>query len=175
MDDPELLFHGDRFRVVRKVRRMPDGSSHVRQIIHHPGAVVLLPMLDDGRVVLIRNYRMSIDDYLIELPAGTLEPGEDALGAARRELAEETGFRARSIELLTHFYASPGILDERLHLFLAEGLEAGPSALDAGEEIELLAVPWEDALAMARDGRIKDAKTLVGLLYYEMVRDGRRA
>lgn len=170
MDEPEILLSTPRFQVVRKTRISPDGKPHAREIIRHPGAVVLLPILDDGRVVLIRNYRLSIDQPLIELPAGTLEPGEDPLETAHRELAEETGYRARSVELLTAFFASPGILDEKMRLYLATGLEPGPRELQAGEEIELMPVPWKEALAMAGDGRIQDAKTLVGLLFYHVFR-----
>jgi ADP-ribose pyrophosphatase len=104
------------------------------------------------------------------LPAGTLEPGEDPLAAAHRELAEETGYRAGSMELLVSFFSSPGILDERMHLYLAKDLAPGPMDLQAGEEIQPVLVPWAEALCMARDGRIIDAKTLIGLLFYESFR-----
>jgi ADP-ribose pyrophosphatase len=170
MDHAELLLRAARFEVVRKVQTTPDGQTHAREIVCHPGSVVLLPLLEDGRVVLIRNYRVAIDDWLVELPAGTLTRGEEPLAAARRELAEETGYRARSLDLLCSFYPSPGILDERMHLFLATGLEPGPTELDSGEQIEPCPVAWPEALQMARDGRIRDAKTLTGLLYYEVFR-----
>ena len=169
-DDDELLLTGGMFQVVRRVTVAADGRRHVREIIRHPGAVVLLPLLDDGRVVLIRNRREAVQQHLIELPAGTLEPGEDPLAAAHRELAEETGYRAGSMEILVSFFSSPGILDERMQLYLAGGLAPGPMDLQAGEEIEPIAVPWEEALRMARDGRIIDAKTLIGLLFYESFR-----
>lgn len=169
-DKEELLLTGRIFRVVRKWTAGTDGQKHVREIIRHPGAVVILPRLADGRVVLIRNYRMAVDRHVIELPAGTLEPGEDSLAAAHRELAEETGYRAHSLELLASFFSSPGILDERMHLFLATGLEAGATDLQPDEQIEPLVLPWEEAVAMARDRRIEDAKTLIGLLYTELFR-----
>jgi len=164
----ELLFQAQRFRVERVVRTMPDGTEHVREIVRHPGAVTVLPILDDGRICLIENYRVAVERPLVELPAGTLEPDEDPAAAARRELAEETGYRAARIEMLTTFYTSPGIFDERMVLYLATGLTPGPAALEPGEEIRPLPTTRQDALEMARDGRIRDAKTLVGLLYYEL-------
>jgi ADP-ribose pyrophosphatase len=166
MQDGEVLLTGKVFQVVHRVQVTADGKAHARQIIRHPGAVVLLPVLDDGRIVLERNYRMAAGKHLIELPAGTLDPGEEPPQAAARELTEETGYRARRLELLATFYSSPGILDERMHLFLATGLTAGPTDLQAGEEIEPLVVAWEEAMEMVRRGAIQDAKTLVGLLYY---------
>jgi ADP-ribose pyrophosphatase len=163
----DLLLTAKRFRVVRKTRTTAKGETDTREIVRHPGAVVLLPLLDDGRVVLIRNYRMSVDQTLIELPAGTIDPGEDPLETARRELTEETGYRAGSIELLTSYYPSPGILDERMRVYVAKGLVPGRPEPDVGEEIELLPATWDDALAMIGDGRIEDAKTIAGLLYYD--------
>jgi ADP-ribose pyrophosphatase len=169
-DDEELLLPCRIFNVVRKWTVGADGRKHVRQIIRHPGAAVVVPRLDDGRVVLIRNYRTAVGRHVIELPAGTLDPGEEPIVTAHRELIEETGYRARSMELLTSFLSSPGILDERMHLFLATGLEPGPTDLQADEQIEPLVLPWEEALAMARNRQIDDAKTLIGLLYAELFR-----
>ena len=170
MLDGEILLQSRRFRVVRRTHRTPDGVEHVRDTVQHPGAVTILPLVDDDHVCLIRNYRVAIDQTLIELPAGTLEPNEPPAVTAARELAEETGFRATRIEPLATFFMSPGILNERMVLYLATGLTAGATNFDAGEEIENLIVPWNDALAMALDGRIQDAKTLVGLLHYEQTR-----
>ena len=173
MKEPEVLFEGRRFRVERTVQVTPDGAEHVREVVRHPGAVTILPLLDDGRVCFVRNYRVAVDRTLVELPAGVVEPGEDPAETARRELAEETGFRAQTIELLAVFYMSPGILDERMYLYLATSLQPGATALEPGEEIQPLVTTWEEALEMAQDGRIQDAKTLTGLLYYEAY--GRRA
>ena len=106
-EDEELLLPCRIFRVVRKTTTGADGREHVRQIIRHPGAVVILPRRADGRVVLIRNYRPAVDRWVIELPAGTLEPGEDPISAAHRELAEETGYRARSMDCLLYTSPSP--------------------------------------------------------------------
>ena len=170
MEDSNVLLECELFKVVRHRRVGPDGIEHSRPVIRHPGAVVMLPLLDDGRIALIRNHRFAVDERLVELPAGTLDSGEDPRDAAHRELAEETGFRARSMELLITFYTSPGILDERMWLFVATGLTPGPTKLESGEDILPLVVTWDEALAMARDGRIRDVKTLAGLLYYEAFR-----
>jgi ADP-ribose pyrophosphatase len=167
MSDAEVLLTGRVFQVVRKRLVSPDGKSRERQVIRHPGAVVVLPLLDDGRVVLIRNFRMAAEKYLVELPAGTLEPNEDPLAAAHRELAEETGYRAARMDRLAVFYSSPGILEERMFLYRATGLESGPTELQEDEEIETLPTAWAEAVAMARDGQIEDAKTLVGILWQE--------
>ena len=115
----EEIFQGVKFGVER--RRVPtrDGGSAIREVVVHPGAVVVLPFLDDGRVVMIRNRRFAVDETLWELCAGTLEPGEDPAVTAARELVEETGYEASSIEALTTFYTSPGICDERMYAFVA--------------------------------------------------------
>lgn len=170
MAQEQQLLKTRRFRVVRLTTAGRDGQEQSREIVRHPGAVVILPLADDGRVGLIRNRRAAVGGELIELPAGTLEPDENPEKAAHRELAEETGFRAGSMELLTSFYSSPGILDEQMHLYLATGLEAGPPSPEPDEQIQLLLTPWDEAVQMARDGRIRDAKTLAGLLYYHTFR-----
>jgi ADP-ribose pyrophosphatase len=161
--DSEVLLIASRFQVVREFQKTSTGVRP-REIVRHPGAVVVLPLLEDGRVCLIRNFRISVNQTLIELPAGTLEPHEEPIKNAERELIEETGYRASRLQQLHEFYLSPGILDERMYLFLATGLTAGETAREAGEEIENLVVPWEAAVRMAVDGRIQDAKSIVGLL-----------
>jgi ADP-ribose pyrophosphatase len=170
MDESQPLFAGRRFRVVRVTQPARDGAPHVREIIRHPGAVTILPLLDDERICLVQNYRVAVDRRLVELPAGTLEPGEDPRETAARELAEETGYRAGRLERLATFYTSPGILDEQMHLFLATSLQPGPMALEPGEDIRPLLASWDEALTMIRDGRIEDAKTMAGLLFYRAMR-----
>jgi ADP-ribose pyrophosphatase len=170
MHNPNIVYQARRFRVERVVQTTPDGAEHIREIVRHPGAVVILPLLDDGRICFVRNYRVAVGQTLIELPAGTLEPGEDTAESAKRELAEETGYRADRIEHLLTFCMSPGILDEQMHLYLATGLHAGPTALEAGEDIQPLLCSWEEALEMVARGEIHDAKTLVGLMHYRMFR-----
>jgi ADP-ribose pyrophosphatase len=169
-DEPELLLQARRFRVVRMSRRLADGKMHTHEVVMHPGAVVILPLVDADHVCLIRNFRMAVGETLLELPAGTLEPNEDPAVTAHRELIEETGYRADKIEKLCEFYMSPGILNERMHLFLATGLHAGKTALESGEEIETLVVPWQEAMRLVEAGEVRDAKSLVGLLHYDRLR-----
>ncbi len=167
-----VLLEARRFRVEEVVQVTPDGVQHPRQVVRHPGAVAVIPLVDNGRVCLVHNYRVAVEKWLYEIPAGTLEPGEDPGEAALRELAEETGYRAGSIERLASFYTSPGVLDEEMHLFVAHDLSPGETDLDPGEDLKPCVMPWQEALAMVRDGRIEDGKTLAGLLFYELF--GRR-
>jgi ADP-ribose pyrophosphatase len=170
MDQGELLFKTRRFDVVRLRYRDDDGKLHEREVARHPGAVTILPLLGDEQVCLIRNYRVAVDETLIELPAGTLEPGEDPAVTARRELEEETGYRAGKVEKLCEFFMSPGILSERMFLFLASDLTAGPSRLERGEQIEPFIVTWHEAIALIERGEIRDSKSLAGLLWYDRFR-----
>ncbi len=163
-----------RFSVDQVTRSLDDGSLHHRQIVRHPGAVTILPMVDDEHVCLIRNYRVSVDETLIELPAGTREPDETPETTAHRELIEETGYKAGQLTLLHQFLLSPGILDERMVLFLATDLDVVGSNREVGEEIENLVVPFADAIQMVQDGRIQDAKTIVGILTYHQFHQGCR-
>ncbi len=170
VSEPKILLTTRLFRVERRVYRTPDGREHVRDTIQHPGAVAIVPLLSDGRVCLIRNFRPAVGQSLVELPAGTLEPGEDPLRTAHRELAEETGYTAQRIEPLCQILMSPGILHERVHIYVASGLTAGPTRLEAGEQIEPLLVSWAEAMEMVDDGRILDGKTVAGLLFYDRER-----
>jgi ADP-ribose pyrophosphatase len=163
-----------RFRVEEIAQPLPDGGEMKRVVVRHPGAVTIIPMIDADHVCLIRNYRVAVGETLIELPAGTLEPGEPPERTAERELIEETGFRAAQMTKLHSFFLSPGVIDERMHLFLAEGLVAVGTAREPGEQIENLAVPWSQAIEMVLAGDIHDAKTMVGLLYYQRIREKRR-
>ncbi|HBO43567.1 MAG TPA: NUDIX hydrolase [Planctomycetaceae bacterium] len=165
-NEPETLFQTPLFRVVRKSYETPDGRTHVRQIVCHPGAVAILPVLDDGRICMIENFRITAGRMLLELPAGTREPNEEPIETARRELTEETGYRAGLIEPINMFFVSPGVLDEQMHLFLATQLTPGEQDLQGGEQIAPRLVAWEEAVRLIRDGTVQDAKTLVGLLYY---------
>lgn len=161
----ELLLKTERFNVVRDSFVTSSGQTKSREIVRHPGAVVIVPRLSDGSVCLIRNYRLSVKQTLIELPAGTLEKHETPQSQAERELIEETGYRAGSMQPLLSFYLSPGILDEQMHVFLATDLRPGEAAREVGEEITNLVVPWQEAIAMIFRGEIHDAKTIAALLF----------
>ncbi len=170
MDTPEVLYQAKRFRLERVTQVSADGSRHVKDVIRHPGAVAILPLLDDGRICFVENYRVAVQQRLMELPAGTIEPPEEPVTTALRELAEETGYRAAHVEHLATFCMSPGILDEKMYVFAASGLTAGEMALEAGEDIRVLRLTWQEALEMVRDGRIHDAKSVATLLYYDTFR-----
>ena len=162
--DSQPIYQGRivRFRV--DTVALPDGSTAIREIVWTPGAVVIVPLTDDRQVRMVRQYRSAIREFLLELPAGTLEPGEPPEQAAPRELAEETGDRAAHWQRLTGFYTVPGICNEYIHLFLATGLTPGQTNREADEFLEVVTLPLDQALAMVRSGEIRDAKTIIGLL-----------
>lgn len=137
-----------------------------RELVVHPGAVLILPILEDGRIVLIRNHRYSIQKSLLELPAGTLEPPEDPAACAGRELIEETGYQAARLVKLCAFYTTPGFCTEFMHAYLATGLTEVGQKLEDYEQIQTEPVTPAQALAMIRDGRIIDAKTILLILHH---------
>lgn len=168
---PNILFKSHVFHVTREKLRLADGRELTRDIVRHPGAAVILPVLDDGRICLIENYRISAGEWLLELPAGTLEPGEEPLCAASRELTEETGYQAECVEPLLTFFSSPGMFDEQMHVFLATGLTPGTMALEDGEQIRVRPTPLGEVLQMIHDGQIHDGKTVASVLYYKVFLD----
>jgi ADP-ribose pyrophosphatase len=173
MNNSKLLLTTDRFRVEEVRQTLAGGGIRKRAIVRHPGAVAIIPLVDADHVCLIRNYRISVEQTLLEIPAGTLEPGEPPSETAQRELREETGYTADKLTPVAAFYLSPGIVDEKMHVFAAEGLTAGEAAREPGEEIENLIVPWQEALQMIVMGRIQDAKTIAALLLYDRLRRGK--
>ncbi len=164
MEGAEVLHRGRKFDLVRIPRTM-DGRAGTMEVVRHPGAVVILPIEADGRIVLIRSERPATGRTLWELPAGTLEAGEDPARAAARELEEETGLRPATVEPLIAFYSTPGMTDEWMRVFTARGLTHVGQSLDEGERFEPRAVGVEGALSMIDAGEIIDAKTIVALLY----------
>ena len=149
--------------------RLPTGVESAREVVRHRGAAVILPILDDGRIILVRQYRYPVGEALLELPAGTLEPREDPVECAARELAEETGFDAGSLTVLGGFYAAPGYTDERLTAVLATGLEpvSGVEA-DPDEIIEIELLDRADVLRRIETGEIRDSKTLAAVLLAQL-------
>ena len=143
----------------------PGGVRAWREIVCHPGSVVILPQLPDGNVLLVRQYRHAVRRSLWELTAGTLDPGENPLSAAKRELLEETGYLAKSWTHLFDFYPSPGLLSERMHLFEARGLERQKARPEADERILVKRFTRPELRTMLRLGKVHDSKTLVGLLW----------
>ena len=142
---------------------LPDGRSAVREVAEHAPVVVIVPLDGDGNVLLVRQYRLPVQQSLLELPAGGIDAGESVEEAVQRELREETGQRAGRLERLAAFYASPGYCDELMHLYLATELEPSPLAADSDENIEVVLVTLTDALALVERGEICDAKTIIGL------------
>jgi ADP-ribose pyrophosphatase len=166
----QLIHQGQRINLYHVQVPRHDGRQETKEYVAHPGSVVILPVQSDGRVCLIRNYRYSAGTTLWELPAGTLEGNEVTLPAARRELQEETGYQAGKWRLLSEFWVSPGVFGEKMWLYLAQDLVAGPQRLDATEQIEPVLLNWDEAMQMALQGTIQDAKTLVGLLLWDRLR-----
>lgn len=145
-----------------------------REVVEHPGAVAMLPFLDDGKVLLIRQFRYAVGEVLLEIPAGTLEKGEDPLECARRELIEETGYEAGVLELLFSCFLAPGYSTERIHIFVASKLRKVGSRPEIDEAIELEPADLQTAEVMIDDGRIVDAKTISAISYYLLSRSLKR-
>lgn len=166
------LFHVDQERI-----NEPRCPNVVRDIVRHGGSVVILAIDDskkrDPRVILERQYRHAAGKCLYEVPAGKIDPNENRLVAAKRELAEETGFRAKNWTPLARYYASPGFLAEWMQIFLAEGLTPGNTSPDEDERIELFFVPFSELLRLIDKGEIHDAKTIIAATLYARIRDGK--
>jgi len=167
--DGERIFSGRVVRLEVDRVRLPGGGETVREVIRHRGATVILPILDDGRILMVRQHRYPVEEILLELPAGTLEPDEDAQHCAARELVEETGYAARTITPLGRFYSAPGYTDEVLHAVLARDLaQVGAMAPDDDENLELVIHPIDAALAMIATGEIRDAKTIATMMLAQL-------
>jgi ADP-ribose pyrophosphatase len=177
--DRRVVHHGYYMDFRQDTIRDPDGGEHTRDIVDHPGAVAIVAIDDQDRVLLVRQWRMAVDQALLEIPAGTLDRLAGGIEspdvAAPRELGEETGMHAGSWRKLGHFYTAPGFATEDMHLYLAEDLTpiegyAGP---EPDERLDLERIPWSDAVERCLEGRFHDAKTILGILWVDRVR-GRR-
>ena len=176
----KTVYQGPLFHVDKEEVAEPGTNVVERDIVRHGGSVVILAM-DDARkkdplVVLERQYRHAAGQFLYEVPAGKIDPNEDRLAAAKRELQEETGFRAKKWTKLVRYYASPGFLAEWMQVFLAEGLTPGLTSLDEDERVEVMMVPFSELLRLINKGEIHDGKTLIASMYYARMqaRDARR-
>ncbi|MDR4500705.1 MAG: NUDIX hydrolase [Nitrospirales bacterium] len=142
---------------------LPNGTTADLEMIRHPGASAIVPIKDDGHVILIRQFRHAADGFIYEIPAGKLNAGEDPRDCAFRELEEEIGYRPGNLELLTSIFTAPGFTDEVIHIYKATDLEIGQQQLDQDEVLEILDWPLEKAIAEIKNGTIRDAKTIIGL------------
>ena len=165
----DVVFSGRIFDVNRLRVSLPDGRVAIRDVVRHPGAVAIVALTDDGRICLVRQYRTALGRVTVELPAGKLDPGEDPLECARRELTEETGMVAERMAFLTTIATSAGFADELIHIYMATGLSQGASSPDADEFINVDLVELGELVDAVLDGRIEDAKTVVGALICDAV------
>ncbi len=170
-----IVYEGPIFGIRRDEVIEPGGVRATREVITHPGSVVVLPVLPDGRILLIRQYRHATRQYLWELVAGRMDPGETPATAASRELIEETGFRARHFRVFLDVFPTPGFLEERMFILRAEGLTAGEAEPEEDEKIISRAYSQRQLEAMIRTGKLRDAKSIAGILFYfRFLNSGRR-
>ncbi len=159
------IYRGKVINICQYKVKLPDGRKTIREIVEHPGAVVILALTNDKKIVMIKQFRKPAEEVLWELPAGTIEPGEDLENCARRELEEETGYYPRKIKKIITFFSTPGFCNERLTLFLAEDLEKRNKNEETDEFIQVKLIDLTEALKMIKKNLIKDAKTIIGILY----------
>jgi ADP-ribose pyrophosphatase len=170
--DGEVAYDGGFLKVSRDRVTLPNGAVTHREYIKHPGAVVVLAILDDGSVLLERQFRYPLGRVVIELPAGKIDPGEDHLACAKRELQEETGYTASDWQFVTTIHNAIAYSDEHLDLYLARGLTAGPAMLDDGEFLDTFSATLPEMLSMVRRGDISDVKTIIGAFWLEKLDSG---
>jgi ADP-ribose pyrophosphatase len=163
-DVRRIIYRGRKIDLALQTVTLADGSEAEREVVLHRGAVALLPMLDGDRLCLVKNERYSVGKTLLEVPAGTLEPDEPPDDAAVRELREETGYVAGTMTKIGEWWVSPGVMSERMHLYICKSLTPGPTDLQADELLVPVIVSWDDALAMVSTGRIDDAKSMLAIL-----------
>ncbi len=165
--EKQLIYTGRKIRLEIHHLESEESKRIQKEVVVHPGAVVVLAFLDEKTILMIRNRRYAVGQILMELPAGTLDKGEVPMNCAGRELMEETGYLATRLKAIGSFYASPGILSEKMYAFAAYDLEKAKAQLEEGEEIEVVPTRFADAIEMIRSGEIQDGKTIAALLIYE--------
>lgn len=164
-----VAYDGHFLKVQRDKVELPDGKATTREYIKHPGAVVILPLFEDGTVLLERQYRYPLERVFIEYPAGKIDEGEDHLSCAKRELLEETGYTATEWQHVCTIHNAIAYSDEHLELFLARGLVAGERKLDEGEFLDVFKAPLTDMLQWVREGKVTDVKTVIGTFWLEKI------
>jgi ADP-ribose pyrophosphatase len=177
----KIVYEGPVFGIRRDEVREPTGVRAMREVITHPGSVVVLPVLPNGKIILIRQYRHATKQFLWELVAGRIDDGEAPRQAAKRELIEETGYRAKSFKLFLDVFPAPGFLEERMYILLAEGVTPGIAQPEEDEKIVARAYSLAELKEMIRSGNMRDAKSVAGILFYinfirgkQRLRKGRR-
>lgn len=165
----DLVFQGSFLKVLRDEVELPDGKKSTREYIPHPGAAMVVPVNDQGNLVMIRQYRYAVKKTFIEFPAGKIDPGEEPLQTAVRELEEEVGLVAKELRHLTTIHPVIGYSNERIEIYLAKGLSATEQRLDHEEFLDVFEIPVSEAIEKMHQGEITDVKTMVGLFWYDQI------
>lgn len=168
----EIVYSGSFLQVQRDTVSLPDGKTSTREFIRHPGAVVIMPLFDDGTVLLERQYRHPVGQIVVEFPAGKIDAGEDVLTCAQRELQEETGYSASNWRFVCSVHNALGYSDEKLEFFMAQDLVEGQRCLEEGELIETFRLPLETLLEWVQTGRVTDVKTIIGAFWLQKYMNG---
>lgn len=166
----EVIYKGKIFDVEKHVVSLPNGNTSVRELVYHNGAVAVLVIDESDKIVMVEQYRKAFESMSLEIPAGKLEKGEEPVSSAERELAEETGYTAESLEKIFSFYGAPGFCSERVDVYVAKGLSAGEMNLDEDEFLNVKRYSFDEAVALLDRGIITDAKTIMAIQWWQLSR-----